>query len=395
MNSRKIQNKIRVLCIIETLGRGGGAEQLVFSLAPELRKLDVEVEFIDLFSWPNDLGEDLEAMGFRVHRLNISHRWSLVEGLFKLRGIVARGGFDVLWGHLYFGNLYVQLAKLLFRNIRSIVTLHSEGYCKALPKSVPAKIKTYIEGWLNSRADMRVGVSNAVARDYQTYFGWDNVQVVYNGVPTLSIPTLISSDERHTIRDCYGLSDDDFLIVVPARLVKKKGHMYLLMALESLKADESLHPRAIFVGVKGGEYADIEHFISEHKLSGSISILEPLTQQNLFKLILAANVVVLPSLREPFGIAAAEAMVTGTPVILTKVDGFIELVGDSESAILVQPESKQELADAIRKLMAEHKFAAELGARGRQRVIDNFDIGNCAAAWRGQFLSMVNHKSVT
>jgi glycosyltransferase involved in cell wall biosynthesis len=381
---------IRILCVIETLGRGGGAEQLVFSLAPELRKLNVEVEFVDLFSWPDDLGHDLEFMGFRVHRLNITHRWSLLEGLVKLRRIVKGGRFDILWGHLYFGNLYVQLAQLLPKDIKSIITLHSEGYYSQPPTSVFAKIKTYIEGFLNSRADMRVGVSNAVADDYQAYFGWNDVQVVYNGVSTLKIPTQINFDQRRAIRLSFGFSADDFLIVVPARLVNKKGHIYLLQALEILNADEKSLSKAIFAGVKGGAYTNIKSFISEHQLGGVVSIREPLAHPELFNLILAADVVVLPSLREPFGIGAAEAMTTGVPVVLTKVDGFIELVGNSGCVLMVQPGSPKELADAIRRLINDPGFAAELGARGRGRILDNFDISVCAAAWRDKFLSVAN-----
>ena len=256
---------IRILCVIETLGRGGGAEQLVFSLAPELKKLNVEVEFVDLFLWPDDLGRDLENMGFRVHRLNITHRWSLLEALVKLRRIVKFGDFDLLWGHLYFGNLYVQLAQLFLKNIQTIVTLHSEGYSMAPPRSVFAKIQTYIEGFLNSRADLRVGVSRAVAEDYQAYFGWNGVQVVYNGVSTLSIPTQITSDERCAIRFDFGSSPEDFVIVVPARLVNKKGHIYLLRALEILNHDKELPLKAIFVGVNAGAYTSIERFISERQ----------------------------------------------------------------------------------------------------------------------------------
>ena len=385
--------KIRVLCIIETLGRDGGAEQLVFSLAPELKKLGVEIEFLDLFSEPNDLGRELEEKGFRVHRANICHRWSLVEGVVKLHRIVTNGNFDVLWGHLYFGNLYAQLAKLLFRHVQSVITLHSEGYSKAPPRSLLSRIKTNIEGWLNSRANARVAVSSAVARDYQDYFGWDDVKVVYNGVATNSIPNQISGDERRVIRDSYGVGQEEFLIVVPARMIKKKGHIYLLRALAILKEKNQILTKAIFLGNKYGYYDDILRCISDCVLDKLVSLHPPLSHPSLFKLFLAADVVVLPSLREPFGIAAAEAMVTGKPVILTKVDGFIELVGDSECALLVQPENPQELANAILRLMTEPELASILGVKGRERILANFDISVSAVAWLKLFENITDHKS--
>ena len=387
-----MRRPLRVLCVIETLGRGGGAEQLVFSLAPALRRLSVEVEFVDLRSWHDDLGIDLEAMEFEVHRLNIGNRWSLLRGTAQLRHILRRGQFDLVWAHGFLGNLYGQLAKMVFSRIPSIVTLHSEGYSEAPPKSLLSKFAVAAEGWLNSRANARVGVSRAVAKDYQSFFGWRDIDVIYNGVPTCHIPVSISDEECHGLRRVYGIDPNDFLIIVPARLVKKKGHIYLLQALEILSATHDAYPKLLFLANEGGEREMLERYINGHKLGGLVQISKCLTHPQLFKLILAAEVVVLPSLKEPFGIAAAEAMTTGTPVVLTRVDGFMELVGDSECALMVQPENPQELADAIIKLMGNPAFAAELGAKGRKRMIDNFDIAFCAAAWRDEFLRVINNE---
>jgi len=70
-----------------------------------------------------------------------------------------------------------------------------------------------------------------------------------------------------------------------------------------------------------------------------------LRYDQLFPLIQSADDVVIPSLREPFGIAAAEAMLLGVPVVLTRVDGLIELVGDSEGALMASPGDARSLAE--------------------------------------------------
>ncbi len=59
-----------------------------------------------------------------------------------------------------------------------------------------------------------------------------------------------------------------------------------------------------------------------------------LRYDQLFPLIQSADDVVIPSLREPFRIAAAQAMLLGVPVVLTCGDGFVELVGDCEGALM-------------------------------------------------------------
>lgn len=391
-SSADMRKPLRILCVIETLGRGGGAEQLVFSLAFELRKLSVEVEFVDLCSWHDDLGLDLQAMRFKVHRLNIGNRWNLLRGMAQLCQVLMRGQFDLVWAHGFLGNLYGQLVKMIFFRIPSIVTLHSEGYSEAPPKSLFSKFAVAAEGWLNSRANARVGVSRAVAKDYQSFFGWHDIDVIYNGVPTSNIPASISDEECRRLRRDYDIDPMDFLIVVPARLVKKKGHIYLLQALEILSASYDAYPKVLFLANEGGERETLERYMSSHKLSGSVQIKKCLLHPKLFELILAADAVVLPSLREPFGIAAAEAMTTGTPVVLTRVDGIMELVGDSECALMVQPANPRELADAIIKLMRNPAFAAGLGTKGRKRMIDNFDIEFCAAAWRDEFLRVIKNE---
>lgn len=66
---------------------------------------------------------------------------------------------------------------------------------------------------------------------------------------------------------------------------------------------------------------------AELGLVGAVEFAPPMLHDQLFPLIQAADAVVIPSLREPFGIAAAEAMLLGTPVVLTRVDGFVELGG--------------------------------------------------------------------
>lgn len=110
----------------------------------------------------------------------------------------------------------------------------------------------------------------------------------------------------------------------------------------------------------------------------------------LYNQIKAADAVVIPSLREPFGIAAAEAMACGTPTVLTKVDGFCELVGCSNSAMMVAPANVDELASAIKFLLLNPVARKVIGQNGRQRVQDYFDIKTCANSWTIEFIKVID-----
>ena len=74
----------RILCIIRTIDLGGGAEQLLVGLLPELRKHGYECELVALCDWPDDIGYLLEKQGVLVHRLHLSHPWNFLAGMLEI-----------------------------------------------------------------------------------------------------------------------------------------------------------------------------------------------------------------------------------------------------------------------------------------------------------------------
>jgi glycosyltransferase involved in cell wall biosynthesis len=69
-----------------------------------------------------------------------------------------------------------------------------------------------------------------------------------------------------------------------------------------------------------------------------------------------------------------EAMAAGLPVIASNVGGIPELVADGVSGVLVPPGDPDALAEAIEALLENPALALELGAAGRRRVVENFDL---------------------
>jgi rhamnosyl/mannosyltransferase len=91
-----------------------------------------------------------------------------------------------------------------------------------------------------------------------------------------------------------------------------------------------------------------------------------------------ADVFVLPSVwLEAFGLVLAEAMASGTPVIGSRIGGIPYVIGDA--GLLVEPGDVGGLAAALRKVLDDPVLALELGARGRQRVLQEFTWSRTAA----------------
>ncbi len=88
-----------------------------------------------------------------------------------------------------------------------------------------------------------------------------------------------------------------------------------------------------------------------------------------------AHVVVVPSRYEGFGYVAAEAALTGVPVIASRAGGLREVVRDEETGLLVRPEDPAALAEALRRLAADRALAERLGEAARASARERFDPG--------------------
>jgi glycosyltransferase involved in cell wall biosynthesis len=86
------------------------------------------------------------------------------------------------------------------------------------------------------------------------------------------------------------------------------------------------------------------------------------------RLLERSSVVVAPCEREGFGLAAAEAMAFGRPVVAAAGGGLLELVDDGETGLLVPPRDASALRDAVLRLLGDEELRARLGAAARQRA---------------------------
>jgi glycosyltransferase involved in cell wall biosynthesis len=87
----------------------------------------------------------------------------------------------------------------------------------------------------------------------------------------------------------------------------------------------------------------------------------------------AADVFVLPSLGECFGIASVEAMAAGLPVITTQVGGSGDIVDDGVTGFLVPPDDRRALGTALDRLVSDPALRRQMGRRGRARAERRFD----------------------
>jgi len=165
-----------------------------------------------------------------------------------------------------------------------------------------------------------------------------------------------------------GLKGKTVLIAV-GRLSKQKGFEYLIKALSEVKKKEK-NFKLLLIG-DGEEKKSLERLSKKMGLEEEIIFLGKVFHDKLPKYYHVADIFVLPSLYESFGIVFLEAMAAGLPIISTNVAAIPEVV-DKKVGILVKPKNVNELAKAILTLINDVKKRRKMGKEG-MKLASKFD----------------------
>ena len=378
---------MKVLHIIESLGRAG-AEQVLVNLLPELNARGIENEVAVL--WPAyDLQSALEDRGVRVHRLNFAYarRWNLVAGAEKVRRLARRGDYDILHSHLLFANFYTAAARPLPRSLRRVVTLHNTDFDFFGNSAVGQLAERILPTVLRRGFDACTAVSRPVKAHFETRVAGLHPQWIPNAFPISLAPD--PELNSNSIRNSLGVTADAPLLVTVARLAAEKGHQYLLEALQVL-ATRDLHPYLLLLG-EGPRRVELETLAAQLGLKERVIFAGVLPHDEMMPLVQSADLFVLPSLQEGFGLAPAEAMLLERPTITSNVGGLTDLIESEVSGLLVPPENSSKLAAAIERVLRDKSLSARLGTTGRMRIIEQFGAPKIAEQWGNFYYSLLHH----
>jgi glycosyltransferase involved in cell wall biosynthesis len=355
---------MKIIYVVESLTRGGGAENAVVNLCIELKKLDHDPLIVHLWS-PNNFEHELNTYGVKTHCLDMKSRWDIRNGLLKLHRILFNHEAQIINAFNFFPMFYVALSKLSVRSKKRIVTYHNMGY-EVYPANTPWRFaRKALDIFLNKFFfDGHLGVSNAVSTSYSKHLRIHSIPTVENIIPVNSISSITSKDER--------MLDEErnFKIIMAGRLVHEKGYKYMIKAVEALNKDNIPFHLSIFGD--GPLKKDILSEISLKQLSDKISIIPTVSHKDLFQAIKLSDVFVMSSISEGFPMAPAEAMVLGVPVVATRVGGIPELIEDGVSGLLVPPRDSKILAKTIKNVLQDNHLKEMLASNGKKRIVEKF-----------------------
>ncbi|WP_254522306.1 glycosyltransferase family 4 protein [Natrinema caseinilyticum] len=201
-------------------------------------------------------------------------------------------------------------------------------------------------------------VSESARRHTVADFGADPdaIRVVHNGIDT----DLFEPRDRPR--------DRPRVMTTVSADVPLKGARYLLEAFADVRED--VDAELVVVG-EFDDGGDCDRLISDLGIGDAIETHSEISYDRMVDLYGTADVAVVPSLYEGFGLPAGEALSCGVPVVATTGGALPEVVGDA--GVLVEPGDSAALADAVRELLGDGERRRRLGERGRHRIVEEFD----------------------
>lgn len=179
--------------------------------------------------------------------------------------------------------------------------------------------------------------------------------------------------DQATARQQLGLAPDAKVVFYVGRFDKRKGIETLVRAIA--RSQMRHHPDLKLI-IGGGscpgrsdgiERDRIEGIVAELGLKGC-TIFPGRLDTELPAYYAAADVCVVPSHYEPFGLVAIESMASGTPVVASQVGGLQFTVVPEQTGLLAPPKDEAAFADAIDRILMNPEWRNHLGQVGRQRV---------------------------
>lgn len=174
---------------------------------------------------------------------------------------------------------------------------------------------------------------------------------------------IFSPGDRAEARTWLGLGDEP-MILLAGRIQVHKG---VDIAIRALPRVTDPRTKLLIVGGPSGpsgeaDYADLRALSVELDVTERVHFLPPQNHAQLARFYRAADVLVMPSRSETFGLVAAEAQASGLPVVAARVGGLPAVVADGESGVLIQGHDPAHFAAALSAVLGDSGFADRLSA---------------------------------
>jgi glycosyltransferase involved in cell wall biosynthesis len=369
--------------------RVGGIAAALEGLAPALARLGVEVHVITSGA-AGGAAEEQQAPNLFIHRVTVDQGSNdFVHWVHLLNGQMERCADRLItaWKkepkrkqhpillhvHDWLGMFAGRALKYRYR-VPMIATIHATEFGRN--NGIHTDLQRYINQceWDLQWESWRVLVCSGFMRgevEYALRTPWDKIDVIHNGVDISTFAFPFEGPEKWAFRDRFAASNEKIIFFI-GRMVREKGAQILI---ESLSRIRFQYHDAKLVIAGGGDRGHLEQLARYHGMIQHVYFTGRVSDEDRDRLYKVADVAVYPSLYEPFGIVALEAMAAHVPVVVSNAGGFNEVVLHDVTGTMTYAGDAESLAWGIVRVLKNPDFARRMAdaAYERCRTVFNWD----------------------
>lgn len=335
-----------------TAGDAGGAACEYVSPTLTINRVLVADPYNDFFDWIQKLNEAMYEPAAQI-----------------LRSARAAQEAVVLHVHDWL-TMFIGLRLKNEFGVRLVTTIHATEYGRN--QGIQSDVQHKIHAWeceLIAASDALIVCSESMRTEITSHHGahWNRIRVIPNGINPADIAVTFTEDERSEFRNRFA-SPNQHLVFFIGRMVGEKGAHLLVEAIGRLHP--SLPVKLVIAG--GGAREHLENRARGLGIWDSVYFTGRISDEDRAGLYAVADVAVYPSLYEPFGIVALEAMAAGVPVVVSDSGGFAEVVEHDVSGTTTYAGDVNSLAWGIDRVLRDRSRAMRLAEHAKSVVSTKF-----------------------
>jgi glycosyltransferase involved in cell wall biosynthesis len=246
------------------------------------------------------------------------------------------------------------------------------------------------EAWLTYEAWRVICCSDYMVSHVKWAFGLptDKLVMIPNGVDA-EVYTRIEHEDLSNFRSKFALPEEKIVLFV-GRLVYEKGVHVLINTVP--KVLEKVNAKFIIVG-NGYMKEQLSNIVKNMGLAHKVHFTGFVDDETLRKLQKCADVSVVPSLFEPFGIVALEAMAAKSPVVVSDTGGLSEIVEHEVTGVKVYANNPESLTWGITKVLLDENFAKRIKENAYKKVQEKYNWNKIAQQTKATYETILNEYS--
>lgn len=277
--------------------------------------------------------------------------------------------FDVIHAHDWLTAYAAKTLKESY-NIPLVSTIHATE--SGRNGGIQTEMQRYINDteWMLTYESSEVIVnSNFMKNDIQRIFGlpFEKIKVIPNGIDLKKFDGI---KKDYEFRRRFA-ADNEKIILSLGRLVFEKGIQHLIYAMPKILSNYN-DAKLVIVG-KGGMIDELKQITVNLGIQDKVYFTGYMAGDDVQKMYKMSDVAVFPSTYEPFGIVALEAMLGGTPTVVSDIGGLNEIVKHGETGLKSYAGNANSIADSVTQLLYDYDLSEKITKNAKLEVVQNFN----------------------